>query len=435
MQTATPEAVPGPREPYDLGGSEESLRRLTEYTAEFGDFFRVYSPRRASYTYVVNNPDAIKRVLLTNHQNYTKGVGTDQISILLGRGIMTSEGAYWKRQRRMLQPAFQRRILDRFGPAIDRINRAHAARWAELERRGEPVNITEAASEITLDINLLAIFGTDLAIIRERFQENPFSIVHTEGDRDLKFAYRIRSLAGLVRELIERRRQNPQEEHFDFFAMALAARDKETGETMSDKQLIDEVLTLVVAGHETTATALTWTWYLLGRHPQVQEELGASARALPAGRVLSFDEIEAWTCGQQVAKEALRLCPPGWVMTRRTLEPDVLCGVPLPAGTDVFVSPYFVHRHPQHWSDVERFDPRRFDDEASASRHRFAYIPFGVGPRHCIGEGLAMYEIVTHLAIMARSFRLTPLSDEVPHIEARINYRLRSDLLMQLDAR
>ena len=122
-------------------------------------------------------------------------------------------------------------------------------------------------------------------------------------------------------------------------------------------------------------------------------------------------------------------------LVRRTLEPDVLCGVPLPAGTDVFVSPYFVHRHPEHWRDPERFDPHRFNEADNAARNRFAYIPFGVGPRHCIGEGLAMYEIVTHLAIMARSFRLTPLSDEVPHIEARINYRLRSDLLMQLDAR
>ena len=427
--------IPGPGEPFDLGDTGESLERLRAYLRDYGDFFRVFSPRRGSFTYVVNHPEAIKRVLLTNHRNYTKGVGTDQIAILLGRGIMTSEGALWQRQRRMLQPAFHRRIIDLFGSLLAGVTAQYAERWRELARRGEPVNITEAASELTLDINLCAIFGTDLAVIRERFGANPFSIVHTDSNRDLKFAYRIRSLAGIVRELSDRRRSHPTEEHFDFFGMALGARDKETGETMTEKQLIDEVLTLVVAGHETTATALTWAWYLLGRHPGIQEELAASARELPPDTTLGIDEIEAWTCGQQVVKESLRLCPPGWLMTRRTIEPDVLRGYAIPAGTDVFISPFFIHRHPAHWADPERFDPHRFNEADNAARNRFAYIPFGVGPRHCIGESLAMYEIATHLAVMSRHFRLTPLCDQEPHIEARINYRLRSDLLMHVELR
>ena len=256
-QAPAPTTVPGPAESFDLGGSEESLELMRRYAAEYGDFFRVFSPHRGSYTYVVNHPDAIKRVLLTNHQNYTKGVGTDQISILLGRGIMTSDGAYWHRQRRMLQPAFHRRVITRFGGAIAAVTAKYAEQWAAKARRGEAVNITEAASELTLDINLHAIFGTDLPLIMQRFGGNPFAIVHTESDRDLKFAYRIRSLAGIVRELIAARRAEPAGAHFDFFGMALAARDKETGEAMSDKQLVDEVLTLVVAGHETTASALT----------------------------------------------------------------------------------------------------------------------------------------------------------------------------------
>jgi len=434
-RASTSMQVPGPSEPFDLCGSEESLQRLRTYTHEYGDFFRVYSAHRGSFTYVVNNPDAIKRVFLTNHRNYVKGVGTDQIAMLLGRGIMTSNGDYWHRQRRMLQPAFHRRIIDQFGPTLEEVTAAYAHRWSELAKCGAPVNITEAASELTLDINLRTIFGTDLALLRDRFGQNPFSIVHTESNRDLKFAYRIRSLAGLVRELIARRRAHPEEEHFDFFGMALAAQDKETGEVMSEKQLIDEVLTLVVAGHETTATALTWMWYLLGQHPQVQQRVSASAQCLPQQRVLGIDELEAWSCGQQVIREVLRLCPPGWIISRRSVEADQLHGVPIAAGTDVFISPYFVHRHPAHWTDPERFDPGRFNEADNAVRNRFAYIPFGVGPRHCIGEGLATYEISTHLAGMARRFRLTPLSDEPPHIEARINYRLRSDLLMRIEER
>ena len=434
-RSPTATQVPGPSEHFDLCGSEESLERLRGYTREYGDFFRVYSAQRASYTYVVNNPDAIKRVFLTNHRNYIKGVGTDQIAILLGRGIMTSSGDYWHRQRRMLQPAFHRRIIEQFGPTLSEVTAAYVQRWSALARSGASVNITEAASELTLDINLRTIFGTDLALIRERFGQNPFSIVHTESNRDLKFAFRIRSLAGVIRELIARRRAHPEEKHFDFFGMALAAQDKETGEVMSEKQLIDEVLTLVVAGHETTATALTWMWYLLGQHPDIQQWVSASARNLPADDMLSFDELEAWACGQHVIREVLRLCPPGWIISRRSVEPDQLNGVPIAAGTDVFISPYFVHRHPLHWTDPERFDPGRFNEAANAARNRFAYIPFGVGPRHCIGEGLATYEMATHLAGMARRFKLTPLNDEPPHIEARINYRLRSDLLMRIEER
>jgi len=435
MQAPVASAVPGPAEPFDIGTSEETLERLRGYLLEYGEFFRVYSPARGSYTYMVNDPNAVKRILLTNHRNYIKGVGNDQISILLGRGIMTSNGDAWLKQRLMLQPAFHRRIVERFGPAIHEVNARYAQRWAALTRRGEPLNVTDAASAITLDINMRAIFGSDLELIHERYGENPFAIVHTESDRDLRFAYRVRSLSKLVRELIARRRAHPQENHFDFFGMALAARDKDSGAPMSDQQLVDEVITLVVAGHETTASALTWMWYQLGRHPEIQETLAASAQALPDERVLGVEELEAWLPGQQVLKETLRLCPPGWLMSRRTLAPDTLRGVPLPAGTDVLVSPYFMHRHPAHWRDPERFDPARFNAAADEARHRFAYIPFGVGPRHCIGEALAMYELATHLANMSRRFRLAPVSDAPPQIEARINYRLRSDLMMRLEAR
>ncbi|HMK87070.1 MAG TPA: cytochrome P450 [Steroidobacteraceae bacterium] len=429
-QAGAGRSVPEPGEAFDLGASEDTLRRMTEWVAELGDFFRVYSPRRASYTYFVNDPDLVKRILLTNHKNYVKGVGTDQISILLGHGIMTSSGEYWHRQRRMLQPAFHRRIIDRFSDLIRQVNEIHAARWAEHAARGEPIEVTEAASEITLEINLRAIFGSDLEWIRERTGGNPFEIVHTEGNRDLKFAYRIRSLGGLIAELIARRRAQADHDRFDFLDMALNARDKQTGEAMTDKQLVDEVITLVVAGHETTASALAWTWFHLGARPEVQDALAHSMRDWPGVGLRGVDAAESWTVGQQVVKESLRLCPPGWMMTRRTLAADVLGGIALPPRTDVFVSPYFMHRHPEHWSNPEAFDPGRFNPEADAQRHRFAYIPFGVGPRHCIGEGLAMQELLTHLAVMSSRFRLQPADSRPPQIEARINYRLRSALPM-----
>lgn len=427
--------VPEPAEAFDLGTSEDTLQRLTRWAGELGEFFRVYSPRRASYTYFVNDPDLVKRILLTNHKNYVKGVGTDQISILLGHGIMTSSGAYWHRQRRMLQPAFHRRVIDRFSDVINEVNESHARRWAERAGQGAPIDVAEAASEITLDINLRAIFGRDLEWIRERTGANPFDIVHTEGNRDLRFAYKIRSLGALIGELIARRRADRDGSHVDFLDMAIGARDKDTGVAMTDKELIDEVITLVVAGHETTASALAWTWYHLAGRPEVQDAVARSMQTWPAGGLRGLDALETWTVGQQVVKESLRLCPPGWMMTRRTLAPDVLGGVALAAGTDVFVSPYFMHRNPRHWKNPDAFDPGRFNAEADAERHRFAYIPFGVGPRHCIGEGLAMQELLTHLAVMSSRFRLRPAYSGIPEIEAKINYRLRSALPMIAEPR
>ncbi len=268
---------PGPTEGYDLGGSEESLARMREYFARYGDTYRVFAPARGVYNWVINHPDDIKRVLLSNHRNYTKGEGMDRVKILLGNGIMTSEGDFWRRQRRMIQPAFHRRVLDRFSDLIGRVNDKYAERWAQKAARGEPVNVGDDTSELTLEIVLNSIFGTDLARLERQLGANPFEVVAKESNRDLKFAFRFRSLGRLVAELVERRRREP-EEHFDFLSMLMATRDRNTDTGMSDRELIDEVLTLIVAGHETTASALAWTWLLISQHPQVAAALCGRGR-------------------------------------------------------------------------------------------------------------------------------------------------------------
>src|ERR1700681_162439 len=203
---------------------------------------------RGVYNYVINHPDDIKRVLLSNHRNYTKGEGMDRVKILLGNGIMTSEGDFWRRQRRMMQPAFHRRVIDQFSALIGEVNDKFAARWAEKAARAEAINLGDDTSELTLEIVLRSIFGSDLARLETQFGANPFEVVAKEQNRDLKFAFRFRSLSKLVAELIERRRRIPSE-HFDFLSMLMATRDRESGAPMSDKELIDEVLTLIVAGH------------------------------------------------------------------------------------------------------------------------------------------------------------------------------------------
>ena len=422
---------PGPAEGFDLGGSDESLARLRRYFAEFGDIYRVFAPGRGVYNYVINHPDDIKRVLLTNHRNYTKGEGMDRVKILLGNGIMTSEGDFWRRQRRMMQPSFHRRMIDRFSALIREVNDRFAARWTEKAARAEAINLSDETSELTLEIVLRSIFGSDLARLEKEFGANPFEVVAKEQNRDLKFAFRFRSLTKLVAQLIEQRRRNPSE-HFDFLSMLMSARDRETDAPMSDKELIDEVLTLIVAGHETTAAALTWTWYLISQHPDTAVQLQGEADRTSSNQTLGLDAAESLGFTHQVLQEALRLYPPGWLITRRTLEADELGGYPIAPRTDVFISPFMLHRHPAYWSEPEEFRPDRFAGADSVERHRFAYIPFAVGPRHCIGENMAMFEMLVHVSAMSRRFRLTRADDEPIELEAQINLRPRSNLMMNI---
>jgi cytochrome P450 len=424
---------PGPTEGFDLGGSDESLARLRDYFRRFGDTYRVFAPGRGVYDYVINHPDDVKRVLLSNHRNYTKGGGMDRVKILLGNGIMTSEGDFWRRQRRMMQPSFHRRVIDQFSRLIHEVNEKFAQRWAAKAASGEAINLTDDASELTLEIVLGSIFGSDLERLEQQFGANPFEVVAKEQNRDLKFAFRFRSLTKLVAELIERRRREP-EQHFDFLSMFMATRDRENDEAMSDKEMIDEVLTLIVAGHETTAAALTWTWYLVSQNPETAAQLQAEADQV-GDAALDLDAAESLSFTHQVLQEALRLYPPGWLITRRTLEADELGGFPIAPRTDVFISPYLLHRHPAFWSDPEEFRPERFAGVDAAERHRFAYIPFAVGPRHCIGENMAMFEMLVHLQRMTRRFRLTRASSEPIELEAQINLRPRTNLMMWVETR
>jgi len=407
---------------------------MIELFARHGDTYRVFVPARASYTYVIHHPDDVKRVLVSNHRNYTKGLGLDRVKILLGKGIMTSEGELWKRQRYMMQPFFHRRLVTRFASLIAEVNERFMARWDALCGRGEPLNLTDELSELTLEIVLRSIFGTDLDRLTQQLGGNPFELVTKESGRNLQFAYKFRSLTRLVAEVIARRRSEPAE-HFDFLAMLLAARDKESGEPMPERELIDEVMTLIVAGHETTASGLNWTWYLLSQHPQVLARLEAELDAAPEYAAPSLTQMESLTYAQQVVNESLRLYPPGWLLSRRTIEADVLGGFTVPPKTNVLLPLYLLHRHPQFWREPERFDPERFAPEHEAERPRFAYMPFAAGPRHCIGETVALYEMLMHLYKVGRRYHLSYVPDKPLELEAQINLRTRHPLYMRLERR
>ena len=434
--SATPETArlpPLADVPFDIGPDEDPLPRLTALYARHGDIYRFYSPARGEM-WVINHPDDVKRVLVTHHRNYVKGLGLDRVRILLGDGIMTSEGGLWKRQRYMMQPAFHRRVITEFAQLIDACNERCIARWDAQASRGELINITDATSELALETVLRSIFGTDLERLSADLGENPFAIVAREPARDLRFAYRFRQLARLVAALIALRREE-RTEHFDFLAMLMGAADKDTGAPMSDAQMIDEVMTLIVAGHETTASALNSTWYLLARNPVAESRLHAEIDAAPERVAPDLAALETLAYTRNVVDEVLRLYPPAWCLTRRTIGPDTLSGYAVPPDTNVLMCLYLLHRHPRYWHEPDAFRPERFDAAHESERPRFAYMPFAAGPRHCIGETLALYEMYMHLYKVARRYRLTCESDRPLELEAQINLRSRYPLMMKLERR
>ena len=435
---------------FDVASTEDSLEQLVACTEALGDLYRVYAPGRKRDTWICNHPDDIKRLLVTNHRNYTKGVGLDRVKILLGNGIMVSEGDFWKRQRRMIQPAFHRKMVEQYAAVIDTALDKAQVRWDAAAAAAEPFDITAEMSALTLDIILQSIFGEDLAWLETRMGgNNPFAVVTEHSARDLLFAYKFRSLAKLVVELVTARRAG-QWARFDFLQMLMDARDKDD-RPMPDRELVDEALTLVVAGHETSASALNWAWYLVATHPDALERLEAEVdgidcnqteqagdTAVPRSdgpRRLSYAASEQLVWTQAVLKEAMRLYPPGWLLTRRSVDEDVLGGYRVPAGTDVMLSPYLIQRHPAYWLEPDAYRPERFLPEAEATREKWVYIPFAAGPRHCVGENFALYEMTVHVARMARRYRLEYLDEGPIPIEAAVNLRALRPLRFRVHLR
>ncbi len=419
---------------FDIDDTDDMSDRMMELFARHGDTYRVIAPSRSAPMLMIHAAEDVRRVLATNRGNYVKGLGFDRVRILLGDGLITSDGELWARQRAMMQPIFHRRIMANFASSIAASNDALLARWEASADQGLPVNVTEGMSTMTLDIVLRSIFGRDLDRLVAETGSNPFDLVAQDSARDLRFAYRFRSLNRLVAGLIERRRQEA-EEHHDFVAMLMAARDGGTGAPMSERELINEIMTLIVAGHETTATGLTWTWYLLSQHPDAEARLHAELDALPERHPLELAASGELPVARAVVDEALRLYPPVWVFTRRALEADTLGGFAVQAGTDVILPTYVIHRHPRYWHEPDAFRPERFAPGGEGQGASFAYIPFGAGPRRCLGDGFAIYEMLANLSRFGRRFRLRMVRDQPVTLEARVNLRPAQPMFMTLERR
>jgi cytochrome P450 len=432
---ATSTALPGPPEAFPLGPDDATRHKLTAWQAEYGDLFTVPDPEGGPARWVINNPELVQQVLIRRGNDYTKGLGLDRVKILLGNGIMVSAGDFWTRQRRMLQTAFKPRRLADFNTLIFDENLLLAQRWAEAAEGGETVEAEGPISELTLVIVLKSIFGPDYARLVEQEGINPFAILTEQPERNLAFAARFHRLRKNVDRIIERRLQEGGPDAFDFLGHLLSVRDRD-GATMKRSEVIDEVMTLIVAGHETTASALAFAWYLIATHPEICRQIQAEADAMDEGAVRANggDDRTSLAYTERVAAEVLRLYPPGWLLSRRALRDHELGGHAIPAGTQVFVCPYLLHSHPDYWDNPQIFDPDRFlrSDEP---RHRMAYQPFAAGPRRCIGERMAATEMRVHLATLLRRFTPTWLGTGEPAIESAINLRPADGIPLKLVAR
>lgn len=411
----------------DVTFETDALGVLVREFEQHGDTFRVHSPALERDLWVLSHPDHVRHVLVDHHANFTKGIGIERVAILLGNGLMTSEGEHWRRQRKMVQPAFHRKVIATWMPHVHAATRKLASRWQRAAEDGAPINLTQEMSDATLEVVLLALFGDDLPRLG-----SAFSLLTDHTARNLAFAYKFRQLGKLIMDDVERRRRENVRRN-DMASLLLDARDRQSGEPMSDREVLDEIMTLIVAGHETTASSLNWFWYLLTQSPEVETAIHAElgAQSDPPGH----DDLSRYPCTRRALDEALRLYPPGWLLTRRSIARSRIGGFELPAKTDVLVSPYLVHRHPRYWRDGDRFDPNRFLPEAAAARNRFAYLPFGLGPRACIGEHLALIEMHVHAIMLARRFRLALVPGQVVEIEPQVNLRTKQPVFMNVEIR
>lgn len=449
--TSTREA-PGPKGHWFWGSlrerRSESLHFLLRMHREYGD---VAQWRMGPVNRVLSlvNPDHVKHVLVEHVGRYTKGVGAQRLSAMLGNGLLTSEGDFWKRQRRLAQPAFHRERLVPLVRVMEEEGRRMLERWRARPDPSAPLNLADEMARTTLSIASRALFSTQvigeadrvlpaLTVAQQEVNGRVLALfplplaLPTPGNR--AFLRARQTLDAVVFDIIARRRRGETTAQ-DLLAMLMEARDADTGESMTDAQLRDELMTLFIAGYETTANALSWTWTLLARHPDVEERARAEVAQVLGDRVPEAEDIPKLRYLSQVIEESMRLHPPAWVMVRQALEEDVVGGFHVPANPRlvVAISPWVIHRQPSLWPEPERFDPDRFTPERSAGRPRMAYLPFGAGQRHCIGNHFAMMEMVLLLAQVLRCYRLRTVPGWKVEEEPLVALRPRGGVPMHLD--
>jgi cytochrome P450 len=442
-----PYQPPGPRPRLLVGNLPEfgrdPLRFLTSCAREYGDIVGI---RLASWpAWLLNHPDLAEELFITHNRSFIKHrFFWRHVDALFGNGLLTAEGEFWLRQRRLAQPAFHRERIADYAQAMVTLAEQTADRW----RPGETLDIHHEMMELTLRIVVKTLFGLDaphdvaaigrafnIAIteISARFRR-PFKIpdaVPTPGN--LRYRRAIGLLDRFIADIIAERRRSGGDRG-DLLSMLIAAQD-EDGTAMSDRQVRDEAVTLFLAGHETTAIALSWSWMLLSQHPAVDDALREELLHALGGRSPTVADLPRLPYAHAIVQETLRLYPPAWVIGRQATTPSEIGGHAIASGTTVFVSPWVLHRDKRFYEAPELFRPERWLDGGLARLPRFAYLPFGAGPRLCIGSGFAMTEATLLLATLAGRFRPTLVTSRPVAPFATITLRPAGPIWMTLGAR
>lgn len=441
---APPLAAPTPPpKPLSLLGFARATRRnlIAGFHADVYEQdiveMRVPGPR----VFIVNHPAGIRHVLLQRAANYPKArIEHRLLGPGLGNGLIMSEGATWRAHRRIMAPFFDQGNLARYGPIMVEAAERTATHWEALER-GCATEVCGVMMDLTLGIISRAMFSSDsdgmAEIVRTTSKDYQQAMMFDLPDfipviGNLWGAYKgararriLRTFDLAIHNLIaERAAAPPGDARVDLLQGLIKARDAEAGVAMTAREVRDQVLTIFVAGSETTALALTWTWYLLSQHPQIEARLHAELEATLGGRSPRYEDLPRLSYARMVIEEAMRLYPPVYSLTwREALEDDEICETGIPRGSIVAIIPWVLHRHHRLWNSPERFDPERFAPDASSRRERLSYLPFGFGPRVCLGASFAMAEAVLILATLARRFRL--LLGSMARIEPQALFTLR----------
>jgi cytochrome P450 len=422
-----PPIAPGPKGHPLLGMLPEfrgdRLGFLVRTARSYGGVARFVVRGRS--VFLVTDPAGAKRVLQDNADNYgRKTRSVDALRETLGNGLLTTTGPAWWRNRRLAQPSFHKQRLAGFADVMASSAAEFVERLGRVGANGASFDVVPEFSRLTLRILGGCLFERDLTdeadavggalrVVLHHTIEKLAAFFPLPGaiptPKNLRFRAALRALDRVVLSLIAERRRDGADRG-DLLSMLLAARDEETGEGLSDQQLRDEVMTLLLAGHETTAMALSWTFYLLSLHPgarrTLERELDAASAGAGGAGAARAEDLQRLRYTRMVLDEALRLYPPAWVVTRSADVDDEIGGFAIPAGSRVLVSPYVTQHDPALWDDPEGFDPERFAPEAQEGRPRYAYFPFGGGPHLCIGAGFAIMEAAIVLATVARRVRL-----------------------------
>jgi cytochrome P450 len=428
----------------DLAGFRRDPLGFFTERARAGDVVPV---RLVTRGFLVNHPDYVKHVLQDNHTNYGKGPLYSRLKPAIGEGLVTSEGEVWRRQRRLAQPTFSRERIASFATAMTERTGAMLDRWAAPAGRGAPLDVHAEMMKLTLAILGDTVFGRDLSRESDALTQAVTTAIEITNRRvyslvpvplswptpeNRRYRRALATLDDIVHDMIAKKRAAPAASN-DLLSMLMTARDDETGERMSDQQLRDEAMTMLIAGHETTALVLSFTWYLLSRHPDVERKLHDEVARVLGDRRPTSEDVPRLAYTTLVIHEVMRLYPPAWFIARRAINDDAIGPQRIPAGSAVLMVPYLTHRHPTYWENPEAFDPERFMPERVAGRPRFAYFPFAGGPRQCIGNNFAMMEAVLIAAMIVQRYRLHLVPGHRLELDASITLRPRHGMPMTLE--